>query len=460
MDQNNCVWPAKAQSELRLQIEYVPLDQLQPPARAVRDHTQRQIKALAKSLSDFGAVIPAVIDRAGTIIVGAAIIEAAKRASLHEFPVVRITHLDDHQLRLFRIAHTKLADGGSWNMDALRFEFAEIAMERRDISLCSSGFSIAERDIIYGKHRVGEMADLDDQPLTSIAPPVTRPGDLWLLGRHCLLCGDATDAQTVTTAVAGERVRTVASDLPYNVKIDGNVSGLGKNKHGEFAMASGEMDRAQFTAFLARAIGASQPHLIDGALLYLFMDWRHLSELAQAAEARDLDQLNLLVWAKTNAGMGSLYRSAHELIAVYKHGAASHRNNVELGRHGRNRTNVIHMPGVNVFSKSRAKSLELHPTVKPVGLIADLLLDSSGPGERVLDPFGGSGTTLIAAEKTERVASLIELDPAFVDVTCRRFEALTGEAAIHSGTGETFSKVARERLLDVEPASARSEGTA
>ncbi len=210
-------------------------------------------------------------------------------------------------------------------------------------------------------------------------------------------------------------------------------------------MASGEMSPAEFTSFLEKAITATQLHLVDGALLYLFMDWRHLPELNEAAARCTLEQLNLLVWAKTNAGMGSLYRSAHEMIGVYKYGQAACTNNVELGRHGRNRTNVIHMPGVNSFGKGRAKALKTHPTVKPVGLIADLLLDSSAPGERVLDMFGGSGTTMIAAEKTDRVASLVELDPRYVDASCRRFEALTSNAPIHEATGMTLHELAAAR---------------
>ncbi|WP_174275137.1 DNA modification methylase [Sphingomonas bacterium] len=434
-----------AHEGVRLAIEYVPLGELKTPERQVRNHTQRQLKALARSLKDFGAIIPIVISADGTIVVGVAVVAAARRNNMAELPAVRITHLDDHQLRLFRIAHTKLTDGGSWNMDAVRLEFAEISVERPQLELGSSGFCIAERDIIFGNHRVAEMADLDDQPEEVSGAPVSRVGDGWICGRHIVFCGDATDPAVIEKAVMGQRIRTVASDPPYNVEIGGNVSGLGKNKHQEFAMASGEMSRQEFVILLARALGAAQPHLEDGALLYLFMDWRHLVELSEAAEARDLKQLNLLVWAKTNAAMGSLYRSAHEMIGVFKHGEAAHINNVELGRHGRNRTNVIHMPGVNSFGKGRNKALETHPTVKPVGLLADLLLDSSGPGDRVLDPFGGSGTTLIAAEKTDRIASLVELEPKFVDATIRRFEALTGETVSHAETGLSFANMAELR---------------
>lgn len=430
---------------VRLRLDYRLPGELKAPARVIRQHTQRQVKLLQRSLRDFGAVFPVVVDRDDVIVAGAAMVEAARRIEWPELPVIQVTHLDDHQLRLLRIAHTKLAEGGSWDMDALRLEFEEIALERPELDLSSSGFQMAERDIIYGRHRVSELADLDDDVPPRPGPPTSRPGDVYRLGRHRLACGSALDAVVLAEVIDGRMVRMVASDLPYNVKIARNVSGLGKTTHREFGQASGEMSRAQFIAFLEQAIGTARPHLIDGALLYLFMDWRHISELNAAAAAQALTSLNLLVWAKTNAGMGSFYRSAYELIGVFKHGDAPHTNNVELGRHGRNRTNVIHMPGVNTFGKGRSKALELHPTVKPVGLMADLMLDASGLGELVLDPFGGSGTTLIAAEKTDRTAALVELDPIYVDVICRRYAAVTGEEAVHVATGSTFDELARTR---------------
>ncbi len=210
-------------------------------------------------------------------------------------------------------------------------------------------------------------------------------------------------------------------------------------------MASGEMDKPQFTTFLASAIKATQSQLLDGAVLYLFMDWRHIAELIAASEAAELSFLNLLVWAKTNAGLGSFYRSAHELVGVFKHGDAPHVNAVELGRHGRNRTNVLSYPGVNTFSRGRNKALQLHPTVKPVALMADLILDSSAEGDVILDPFGGSGTTLIAAERTARTACLVEIDPGYVDVIVKRFEDATGEIGVHAETGEPFADLARRR---------------
>jgi hypothetical protein len=430
----------------QLRIEYVSLESLQAGPNQTRRHTRRQLKKLARSIIDHGFLVPVVTYGNNIIAAGNARVQAAALAGLTEVPVVRASHLSDEQMRLFAMADNKLTEGGTWDFNALRAEFGEIAISAPQLDQDLSGFCIAERDIIIGRHRADELTDLDDAPPPAKAPPTSRIGDRYLLGRHVVVCGDATDPVVITRAVGGRQVRTVASDVPFNVRIGGNVSGLGEHKHGEFAMASGEMSKSQFVEFLASAILSTLPHLVDGALLYLFMDWRHLAELLEASDEAKLSYLNLLVWAKTNAGMGSFYRSAHEMIGVFKHGQAPHRNNVELGRHGRNRTNVLHYPGANTFAKGRKKALELHPTVKPVALIADLILDSSGPGELILDPFGGSGTTLVAAEKTDRSAVLIEIDPAYVDVTIKRFEAATGGMAIHEETGLPFAQLVAQRL--------------
>ena len=436
---------------LKIAVEYVSIARLKQPPHATRRHAKQQIRRIARSIVEHGFVVPITVYADYVIASGAARVAAAGIAGLTDVPVIRIDHLTDEQARLFAIADNKLAEGASWDLDALRIEFGEITLAAPEIDLDSSGFSIGERDVLVGRHRTDELADLDDAPeVGENAPPVSRLGDVWRLGRHRLVCGDARDATVLASAVGGQPVRTVLSDLPYNVKIAGNVSGLGETKHGEFVMASGEMTKGQFGDFLVGAIGATQPHMVDGGLAYLFMDWRHIDDLICAAARCDLAYLNLLVWAKTNAGMGSHYRSAHELIGLFKHGEGKHTNTVQLGQHGRNRTNVLHYPGVNTFAKGREAALKLHPTVKPVALIADLILDSSAPGELILDPFGGSGSTLIAAEKTDRTAALVEISPAYVDVTIRRFEMATGEAAILDRDERTFAEIAAIRTADGE----------
>lgn len=429
----------------RLQFEYVPIDSLRHPANLTRKHPRQQLKRIAASIGSFGFLVPVVVYDDGTLSTGVARVAAAKLAGVSEIPIVRAEWLSREEMRLYAIADNKLTEGSEWDFDALRAEFADIQVLAPKLDQSTSGFTIAERDIIWGRDRADRLAEDDELVEPLEGETVIRTGDMFRLGRHSIICGDSTIAATSETLLADERVRTVASDLPYNVKIGGNVSGLGRNKHEEFAMASGEMSKRQFIDFLVRSLGLAQPFLVDGSILYLFMDWRHLNELTSAADELNLEQLNLLVWAKTNAGMGSFYRSAHELIGVFKHGSGSHTNNVQLGRDGRNRTNVLHYPGVNTFSKGRMKALESHPTVKPTALMADLILDSSAPGEIILDPFGGSGTTLIAAEKVDRTARLIEISPNYVDVTIRRYEALTGEQAVLASTGQTFDEVRQER---------------
>lgn len=432
---------------VRLKVEYLSPNVLVPSADEVKKPSKAQERKLCAIIHDVGFNVPLTVNSDNVVIDGNARLRVAKMMGLQEVPVIRLEHLTEDQARLFRVAEKKLVEGREWDYKALQVVFSQVAISSPTLSLSRSGFSIAERDIIIGRTRAAELDDLAEQVELDegAGEPVTRLGDVWQLGKHRIICGDSTDPAIIAKVVDGQQVRTVASDLPYNVKIDGHVSGLGKNKHDEFAMASGEMDRRQFTDFLRKSIAATLPHLVDGALLYLFMDWRHLGESLEAAEDNSLKQLNLLVWAKTNAGMGSFYRSAHEMIGLFKHGEGSHRNNVNLGRDGRSRTNVLHYPGANSFSKGRKKALKLHPTVKPVALMADLLLDSLDVGELVLDMFGGSGTTLIAAEKTDRLAAMVEISPAYVDITIRRYEEMTGTSAILAESGATFQQVAARR---------------
>lgn len=436
-------------ASIRLQIAYLAPDVLSPNPDETRKASKLQEKRIGESILAHGFNIPITVGRDNVIVTGSARWRAAKKLGLSEVPVVRLEHLTEDQLRLFAIADNKLSEGREWDAEALRTVFAEISINSPGISLSSSGFSVAERDILIGHHRTNEFTDLDvEGPAAAGERDVSTLGDIWILGEHRIACGDATCPDVISDVLAGRPIRTVASDLPYNVKIAGHVSGLGKKVHEEFAMASGEMSKAEFTHFLSASIDAVKPHLVDGALLYLFMDWRHLSELFDAATGAQFKQLNLLVWAKTKASMGSFYRSAHEMIGVFKHGDEPHINNVQLGRDGRSRSNVLHYPGANTFGKSRTKALELHPTVKPVALMADLILDSTAPGDLVFDMFGGSGTTLIAAEKTSRVAALVEISPRYVDVTVRRYEALTGQQAVHAATGETFAQVSAARVAE------------
>jgi DNA modification methylase len=315
------------------------------------------------------------------------------------------------------------------------------------LDLTLTGFETAEIDLLLESlDPTGEADPADAPPEPVSGPPMTRPGDLWALGRHRLLCGDATRVTSYAQLMGEGRARMVFTDPPYNVPISGHVCGSGAIKHREFAMASGEMSEADFTGFLRTALGHLAHHSLDGAIHFVCMDWRHMGEILAAGRGVYSELKNLVVWNKTNAGMGSFYRSKHELVFAFKVGTAPHVNTFELGQHGRYRTNVWDYPGVNTLRPDRLEELAMHPTVKPVAMVADAIRDCSGRGEAVLDAFAGSGTTLIAAETTGRIGYGLEIDPAYVDTAIRRWQALTGEAARHAETGLTFDATAAERI--------------
>lgn len=424
-------------------IEIRPLSELRPDPRNPKNHPAKQITEIANSIRAFGFLMPMLVDATGMIIVGHGRFAAAGQAGLSSVPTICATHLSEAQLRLYRIADNKLAERSTWDPDRLRIELENLQELEFDLSL--TGFEIPELEAILDPgQRLADADEGDAEPTTG--PPVSRPGDLWHCGHHRLLCGSALDAASYATLMGDERAAVVFADAPYNVKVNGHVSGLGKTCHREFAMASGEMSTAAFTEFLRTTFSHLVAYSADGSIHFQCMDWRHMREMIAAADGL-YELKNLCVWNKDNGGMGSLYRSKHELVFIYKAGRAPHRNNVELGRHGRNRTNVWDYPGQSAFHRDRAADLAAHPTVKPVALVADALRDVSARGELVLDPFCGSGTTLLAAERTRRKGRGIELDPIYVDVALRRLERLTGEPARLAATGQTFREIAAIRAL-------------
>jgi DNA modification methylase len=286
----------------------------------------------------------------------------------------------------------------------------------------------------------------DVVPEIAAGPPVSKPGDMWLLGPHRVGCGNALDPSAFTALMGEDRAAMVFTDPPYNVPIEGHASGLGTIHHRPFPMAAGEMDPAEFTAFLRQTCRNLTAFSAAGSLHYLCMDWRHLAELLAAVQEVYDEFKNLCVWVKDNAGMGSLYRSQHELVLVFKQRGGAHRNNVQLGRFGRNRSNVWCYPGANSFARhgEEGNLLALHPTVKPVAMVADAILDGSARGDIVLDAFLGSGTTVIAAERTGRRCWGLELDPGYVDTAIRRWQTLTGGQARHAATSRSFDDLVRE----------------
>ena len=420
---------------------------LRPYAGNARTHSKKQIKQISKSIERFGFTNPVLVSDNGEIIAGHGRVEAAKLLSWKAVPTLALSHLSDAERRAYVLADNKLALNAGWDKEILAIELQGLVDLEFDVEL--TGFSLAEIDLVLDEageaDPTGSDAPEDVVPLVT-GTPVSRMGDLWHLGRHKLLCGDTRSGDDMKVLLGNEQVDLVFTDPPYNVAIDGNVCGLGSVKHREFAFASGEMSHSQFTAFLTDTLGNMARHMRDGAIAFVCMDWRHMGELLEAGEAVFTELKNLVVWNKTNGGMGAFYRSKHELIFVFKQGDGPHTNSFGLGETGRYRTNVWDYAGISSIGAGRAEELAMHPTVKPVALIADAIRDCSRRGEVVLDGFGGSGSTLIAAEKTGRNARLIEYDPLYCDTIIRRWEQLTGKRAKLAATGEVFEDVADLRL--------------
>ena len=414
------------------QIEMRALGSLRPYAGNARTHSPKQIRQIADSIRRFGFVNPVLVDAAGEIIAGHGRVTAAELLGLTEVPVLSITHLSPAEKRAYVLADNRLAENAGWDREILAIELQ--ALIDFDFEVDLIGFELAEIDLILDEDRArrsqAEPDAADVVPPVSAGPPITQAGDVWQLGAHQLICGDARDAGALAKLLGGEEVDLVFTDPPYNVAVDGHVGGLGKVKHREFAFASGEMSSAEFTTFLREALAPAAARCREGAIAFVCMDWRHMREMFAAGDAVFHELKNLCVWNKTNGGMGSFYRSKHELVFVWKVRPGRHVNSFGLGDTGRYRTNVWDYAGVNSFGASRDADLAMHPTVKPVALIGDAIRDCSKRGDIVLDMFGGSGSTLIAAEEAGRRARLVEYDPVYCDTIVARWEKLTGKAAV------------------------------
>jgi len=400
--------------------------------------------------------MPILIDANDRIIAGEKLVEAAKSLGMTEVPVLCIEHLDEGEARALRIAMNKLSEGSEWDRQALGFEFRDLLELELDWSLDVTGFHSVEIDNMVCEITTVAEEEEDAEAAAAAAmiadgPAISQIGDIWELGDHRLLCGSSLEPASLARLMEGERAAMVLTDQPYNVRVQGHVSGLGKHRHREFVQASGEMSEEEFTTFLTGSIITMRDACEDGAYLYLYMDWRHIGEMNAAIRAAGLKLINVAVWVKNQGGMGSLYRSQHELVFIAKHGHGPARNNVQLGRFGRSRKNCWFYPGVNTFGKGRDELLALHPTPKNVSMLADAIRDVTGRGEIVLDGFLGSGSTLIACERTGRICRGVELDPLYVDLIVRRFEKETGLPATLQATGQTFAQVAERRLAEPEP---------
>lgn len=436
-------------------LEHRPVASLTPYGRNPRTHSRTQVRQIADSIRRFGFTNPVLISDQDEIVAGHGRVMAAKELGMSHVPVIRLSHLTAAERRAYVIADNKLALNAGWDFELLAGELQGLIVDGIDLEL--TGFAVTEIDQILREVDRGATDDRAEEclPVAPCGPPVTRLGDVWRLGRHRLVCGDARDNGAYRLALGKERADLIFTDPPYNVPIDGHVSGLGRQRHREFAMATGEMSEVAFTQFLTETMTCAAASCRDGAIAYVCMDWRHMSELLAAGREAFSELKNVCVWNKTNAGMGTFYRSKHELVFVFKVGQAPHTNNFGLGETGRYRTNVWDYAGVNAFGSQREAELAMHPTVKPVALVADAIRDCTKRGETVLDPFGGSGSTMIAAESCGRRAALIEIDPLYCDTIIRRWQSITGQTAWRNGDESRFEDAAALVSIgsDGEPSS-------
>ncbi|MGE0774200.1 MAG: DNA modification methylase [Sphingomonadaceae bacterium] len=441
----------------KIELSYGDPRDLKLYHRELRLHTPKQLDKMAGAMRAFGFVDPVLVGRNNEVIDGSARIAVAIKLGIKSIPQIVVGHLDDTEQRLLRLGLNRLQQLGEFNMKELRVELLQLSTIDIADSIELTGFDHVEIDNIISQPPAGpgEVDPADENVPQPPVDPVARRGDLWLLGRHRLLCGSALDVGDWGRLMAGSTAIMCFADIPFNVPISGHVSGTGR--HVEFAMASGEMSETEYIGFITQGLEVMIPHMADGAIIDICIDWRHQYELLCAARAVGLSLKNLCVWNKSNGGQGSMYRSKHELVLIFKNGNAQHINNVMLGKYGRSRNNVWDYAGVNSFGKTRDEDLKAHPTVKPLALVADAIRDVSHRGQIVVDGFMGSGTTLLAAHRTGRIGYGIEIAPGYVDVAIQRWQKLAGAEAVLEETGETYAQVkarrAGETIVTAEPES-------
>jgi DNA modification methylase len=428
----------------QLTVEYQSVFALKPYPQNARTHSKKQIWQIANSIKEFAFNSPIVVDSQNTIIAGHGRQQAAKLLGMDLVPTVRVEHLTDEQIRAYVLAENRVAENAGWDRSVLAIELQHL-MELDDFDINLTGFESPEIDLI-----IEEASPKNEQQSEMIevppGPSVSRLGDLWALGKHRVICANGLEEASFSSLMGKRKAQVVFTDPPYNIPIEGNVCGKGSIHHREFPMAVGEMKPDEFANFLVTVFDLLGRFSTAGAIIFVCIDWRHIAEMLNAGSRVFAELLNLCVWVKPNGGQGSFYRSRHELIFVFKNRKGKHRNNVQLGQFGRYRTNVWEYPGVNTLAPrtEEGRLATLHPTVKPLTLVADALLDCSARGDVVLDAFLGSGTTLLAAERVGRSCYGIEIDPVYVDVAIRRWQKLTGEHAIHA-SGKSFDEMAESR---------------
>jgi DNA modification methylase len=429
-----------------LRIEYRRVDSLRPDPKNARVHNDKQVHQIAESISTFGFVVPLVVDRSLHVILGHGRLLAARLLGMKSVPVIRVEHLSEHQRLALMIADNQLTENSEWDNRLLGEQLKILSRAEIDFNIEVTGFEMGEIDLMIENLAPALEGDVD--AADAMAEPgvqVTKPGDLWVLGRNRLICGDALNEGSYSELMMGRRAAAVFTDPPFNDPIEGYVAGFGKIHHREFAMATGEMTGPEFSEFLFKTFRNLARHSESGSLHFVCLDWRHLPEMLTASLRVYSEFKNLCVWVKESGGQGSLYRSRHELVLVLKSGKAKHRNNIQLGQYGRYRTNIWEYPRVNSTARGGEEQLlGLHPTIKPTAMVADAILDCTARNDIVLDPFLGSGTTIIAAERTGRICYGLEIDPLYVDVIIRRWQNFTGKLAVHEISGKKFDELEEE----------------
>lgn len=423
-------------------ISILPIPDLVPYENNPKLHPKDQVQQIANCMRECGFINPIIVDKNKVILAGHGRFEAAKLLGFKEVPTIIVDHLNDAQEKAYRLADNQLTLNSGYDNDLYKVELGALAEMNPTFDLEITGLETAEIDLMLDGEHQAQPNPADNVPPVETVP-VTQPRDVWQLNEHRLVCGNSTEPEAYGAVMQGEKAQAIITDPPYNVPINGHVCGLGKIKHREFLMGGAGTTKEEFDALLEGFMTQTIAYSVDGSLHYIFMDWRHIYNVIDVGQKHYSELKNICVWAKLNGGMGAMYRSQHEMVVLFKNGTASHINTIQLGKYGRYRSNVWSYAGVNSFGKQQ-EDLKLHPTVKPVAMLVDAIKDCTRRKHIVLDPFAGSGSTLIACEESGRVARCIELDPLYCDVIIRRWQDHTGQQAVHVASGLTFNQKAAQ----------------
>ena len=425
-----------------------------------RDHSDAHVNEVAESITAFGMVDPILCDENYVAIAGHATLRACKKLGMKQVPVIILDHLSDNEKRALRIAHNRLTENGQWNLDRLATNFEILTRAEIDFKLEVTGYTIGEIDVarMGGKDKVKAAAKANAVHEDVVVlpdphrPPVSQLGDRFEIGQHILVCGDMRERPSYDLALGNKRADLVIADLPYNIPAR-QIGGLGKVQHPDFLTGYGEMTRPQYRDYCGETFSLLAAFSKPGAFNMSFTDWRVAADMIAAGEVVYERLEHICIWAKTNAGMGSLWRGQYEMVLVFgvKGKPPRSRNNVMLGKYGRHRSDLWTYAGVNAFRPGRMEELSAHPTAKPVPLLKDAILDVTPIGGLVLDPCVGSGSTIVAAHEAGRCGFGIELDPHYLDVAIRRVEEAIGKPAVHQ-SGKTFAELKLARSGDFEDA--------